>query len=355
VTFDLVSGGYLRALSGALVISLVAGPDPLGPVRRLVLDAVSSPLTKVLYAKALDDFFAWRQASGSPPFNRATLQAHRSWLEAQQYAPSSINQRLSALRKLAREAAANGWLDAETAAGIDQIPGVKQQGTRTGNWLTRQQAGALLHAPDARTLKGVRDRAILAVLIGCALRRSELTDLSIGHIQQRDGRWVFVDLRGKHGRVRSVPVPSWVKQALDLWIEAADVVEGNLFRAINRHGVLNRSTLSTQAIWDVVKKYGEPLGIRVRPHDLRRTCAKLCRSAGGDLEQIQLLLGHASIQTTERYLGTRQNLADAPNDRLGLSWEEKDAEYCSAAPILHGCPTSTSSDSPSSTIPREGS
>jgi integrase len=260
--------------------------------------------------------------NGSPAFNRAALQAHRSWLESRGYAPSSINQRLAALRKLAREAEANGWLDAETAAGIDRMPGVKQRGVRTGNWLTKQQAAALLHAPDPSTLKGVRDRAMLAVLIGCALRRSELVALDIEHVQQREGRWVLVDLRGKHGRIRSVAMPAWVKQALDLWIDAADVVEGKLFRAMNRHGMLTRDTLSAQAVLDVVKEYGDPLGVRVRPHDLRRTCAKLCRAAGGDLEQIQLLLGHASIQTTERYLGTRQNLADAPNDRLGLVWAE---------------------------------
>jgi site-specific recombinase XerD len=300
--------------------SLITAGDPFALVRRLVLDSVSSPLTKTLYAKALDDFFDWRHENGSPAFNRAAMQAHRTWLESQDYAPSSINQRLAALRKLAREAAANGWLDAETAAGIDQVPGVKQQGTRTGNWLTKQQAAELLHAPDARTLKGIRDRAILAVLIGCALRRSELVALNMEHVQQRDGRWVLVDLRGKHGRIRSVPMPAWVKQALDRWIDAADVIEGRLFRALNRHGMLMRDTLSTQAVLDVVKDYSAPLGIRVRPHDLRRTCAKLCRSAGGDLEQIQLLLGHASIQTTERYLGTRQNLADAPNDHIGLGW-----------------------------------
>lgn len=303
-------------------ISFVRTHSELEPIKALVLNSVSSPLTKVLYGKALDDFFAWRLANGMPAFNRAALQAHRSWLEAQDYAPSSINQRLAALRKLAREAAANGWLDAETAAAIDQMPGVKEQGVRSGNWLTKQQAAALLHAPDPGTLKGVRDRAILAMLVGCALRRSELVALTIEHVQQRDGRWVLVDLRGKHGRIRSVAVPAWVKQALDLWIDAADVIEGKIFRAINRHGLLTRDTLSTQAVLDVVKEYSQPLGIRVRPHDLRRTCAKLCRAGGGDLEQIQLLLGHASIQTTERYLGTRQNLADAPNDRLGLGWEE---------------------------------
>jgi integrase len=293
-----------------------------GAVKKLVLDSVSSPLTKILYGKALDDFIGWREKHGQPAFTRASLQAHRAWLEEQDYAPSTINQRLAALRKLARESAANGLLDAETAAAIDQVPGVRQQGIRAGNWLTRPQAAALLRLPDIRTLKGMRDRAILATLIGCALRRSEMTGLTFDHVQQREGRWVIVDLRGKHGRIRTVPIPAWVKHALDEWSAAAGVTEGKILRAINRHGILTRDSLSTQAVLNVVKEYAAAIDLRVRPHDLRRTCAKLCRSGGGELEQIQLLLGHASIQTTERYLGTRQNLADAPNDRLGLGWEE---------------------------------
>ena len=85
-------------------------------VKRLVLDAVSSPSTRTMYAKALDDFFAWRREQGSPPFSRAAVQAHRAVLESKGYAPSTINQRLAAIKKLAREAAANGLLDAAVAA-----------------------------------------------------------------------------------------------------------------------------------------------------------------------------------------------------------------------------------------------
>jgi integrase/recombinase XerD len=235
---------------------------------------------------------------------------------------TTINQRLAAVKKLAREAAANGLLDSGVAAGIDQVPGVKQQGTRAGNWLTRAQAEALINCPDAATLKGLRDRALLALLVGCGLRRGEAVALTVAHIQQRDGRWVIVDLRGKHGRLRTIAVPAWVKQAVDLWCEAAGVTDGRILRSLNRHGQITGDSLSPQAVLAVAVFYGEQLGLRLRPHDLRRTCAKLCRSGGGDLEQIQLMLGHASIQTTERYLGTRQNLADAPNDRLGLEWKE---------------------------------
>src|SRR3954470_23558618 len=72
-------------------------------------------------------------------------------------------------------------------------------------------------------------------------------------------------------------------------------------------------------IWDVVKAAGRHAGIeKLAPHDLRRTCARLCHLAGGELDQIQFLLGHVSIQTTERYLGCKQKLRVAVNDRLGI-------------------------------------
>jgi len=306
--------------------SLVPLPAPAGldAVERLVLDAVSSPATRVQYARALGDFFRWRAGQGSPAFSRAAVQAHRAALESRGYAPATVNQRLAAIKKLAREAAANGLLDAAVAAAIDQVPGARQSGTRAGNWLTKAQAEALINCPDPATRKGTRDRALLALLVGCGLRRAEAVALTVEHLQQRDGRWVIVDLRGKHGRLRSVAVPGWVKQAVDRWSAAAGITGGRILRSLNRHGQITGDSLSPQAVFAAAVFYGDQLGLRLRPHDLRRTCAKLCRAGGGDLEQIQLLLGHASIQTTERYLGTRQNLADAPNDRLGLAWKGED-------------------------------
>jgi integrase len=296
-----------------VVLALVQN-EPIRYLRELVLNSVSAPITKTLYAKALDDFFAWRQNEPNPPaFDRAAVQAHRAWLEAQGYAASSVNQKLAALRKLAREAAAAGLLDAATAAGIDQVSGVRQRGTRAGNWLTKAEAQELLNRPDATTLKGKRDRALLALLTGCGLRRNEATALTVADLALRDGRWVLVDLRGKHGRIRTVPVPAWVYQAVKDWLETAGIEEGRILRAVNRHDAVAGS-LSGTAVRDIVQSYRPGLS----PHDLRRTCAKLCRSGGGELEQIQLLLGHASIQTTERYLGTKQDLVNAPNDAIKI-------------------------------------
>lgn len=130
---------------------------------------------------------------------------------------SSVNQRLSAIRKLALEAADNGALDPQVANGIRAVKGARREGRRAGNWLTREEAQLWLNAPDICTMRGRRDRALLAVLIGCGLRRSEAAGLTFEHVQQRDGRWVLVDLIGKRDKIRSVPMPDWAKAAIDEW------------------------------------------------------------------------------------------------------------------------------------------
>jgi len=95
--------------------------------------------------------------------------------------------------------------------------------------------------------------------------------------------------------------------------------DGRLLRPLSKSGKLIGNELGDWAVWSVVEQSAKQIGIeRFGAHDLRRTCAKLCRRNGGDLEQIKFLLGHSSIQTTERYLGSEQELAVAVNDNLGL-------------------------------------
>jgi site-specific recombinase XerD len=284
-----------------------------------VLDSVSSPITKRVYNMALDEFLGWFQQAPRPGFTKATVSAWRVSLEARGFGSSSIIIRMSAIRKLAGEAADNGLLAPELAAGISRVKSAKSQGIRVGNWLSLRQAQALLSAPDIATLKGLRDRAILAVLLGCGLRRSEVAALTFTHVQQRDGRWCIVDLVGKHGRVRTAPMPNWVKVAIDAWTAGPALTEGRVFRPVNRADRMCGNLLSEKVVWQLIKPYADAVGVPgIAPHDLRRTCAKLCRAGGGELEQIQLLLGHASVQTTERYLGTRQDLVHAPNDSIKL-------------------------------------
>jgi integrase len=293
-------------------------PNPLEPVKQLVLDAVSSPLTKTMYAIALDGYFAWWNANDRPEFTRATVHSYRAHLEGRGLAPSTVNQKLAAIRKLAQEAAYNGLLDATTAQGIRDVRGAKAQGTRTGNWLTKRKAERLLAEPDTATLKGKRDRAILMVMVGGGLRRAEVSRVTIEHVQEREGRFCVVDLVGKHGRVRTIPLPPWAKTAIDEWTAGAKITAGLLFRAINKGGRVTGESLSSQGVWRCVEEYSNRLKLNVSAHDLRRTHAKLAYQGGAALDQIQIALGHASLVTTERYLGTQQNLTDAPADYLHL-------------------------------------
>src|SRR5271157_5586347 len=203
-------------------------------LKALVLDSVSSPITKRVYNLGLDEFFAWFAQEPRPGFTKATVSAWHVALEARALGSVSINVRITAVRKLAVEAADNGLLAPELAAGISRVKGAKSKGVRVGNWLSVPQAQKLLNTPDVTTKKGLRDRAMLAVLLGCGLRRSEVAALTLHHIQQRDNRWCIVDLVGKHGRVRTIPMPTWVKVAIDAWTEAAGLTDGFVFRPVNR-------------------------------------------------------------------------------------------------------------------------
>jgi integrase len=306
-------------MNGAILTPRAAA---LERIKALVLDTLPSPESKRAYSQALDDFFRWNGAEAGGEFTKAAVNAYRASLEVRKLSPSTINQRLSAIRKLAMEVADNGLMPPTVAAAISRVKGAKQAGIRAGQWLTREQAEDLLSAPDPATRKGRRDRALLAVLIGCGLRRREAAALTVDHIQMRDARWVIVDLIGKGGRVRTVPMPSWTKSAIDSWTGAAAIVSGMVFRAINRGGRVTGTSMTPRAIFELVQHFGSKIGVlKLAPHDLRRTFAKLAHKGKSGLEQIQLSLGHASITTTELYLGVRQDLTDAPCDHLGLTVE----------------------------------
>ncbi len=203
------------------------------------------------------------------------------------------------------------------------MKGVRKHGVRIGNWLTIDQGQTLLHAFDRATLRGKRDYAMVAVLLGCSLRRAELAAVTVADLQCREEHWVFADLIGKGGHIRTVPIPGWIATAIQAWLTAAAVTGGPIFRAINKAGRIAHNGSSPRVIWSMVKSACRNAGLPgVAPHDLRRTCARLCHNAGGEIEQIQYLLGHESVQTTERYIGCKQRLRNAVNDRIGIEPED---------------------------------
>jgi site-specific recombinase XerD len=293
-------------------------PD-LEQSKSAVLNSLTSPSSQRSYDHAIREFIEWYCSEPRLAFNKTVVTRYRISLEQRRYAPSTINLRLAAVRRLAYEAADCGLLSADLAAGIRRVKGAKRLGVRVGNWLTAEQGKRLLMAADEASLRGRRDYAMLAVLLGCGLRRAELTGLRIEDLQLREEHWVIADLVGKGGHVRTIPMPDWVKAGVDNWVAPAGITTGPLLRSINKAGRIWGNGFSPKVIWGVVKDKAASCEFpSLAPHDLRRTCARLCHQAGGELEQIQFLLGHVSVQTTERYLGCKQRFRNAVNDRIGL-------------------------------------
>ena len=300
-----------------LVKSQLNAPEQ--KVIEMVIDGLPSENSRRAYRRHLEEFFVWHRDQNRPELNKALINRYVKELREQKFSSSNINQKLSAIRKLASEAEDNNLIDSRIANGIRAVKGIPARGRRTGNWLTREEAQMWISAPDVKTLKGVRDRAILSVLIGCGLRRAEAAILSVSHIQQREGRWAIVDIVGKRDKMRTIPMPSWAKSAIDSWLYSAKIEEGFIFRRVNKGDNLMGYGLTEQAIYNVVAGYAEKLkNAGIAPHDLRRTFAKLAHKGGSPIDQIQLSLGHDSINTTEKYLGVEQDLTDAPCDHLGL-------------------------------------
>ncbi len=284
----------------------------LNMVKGLVLNGLS-PNSHRAYERALTDFMNWYMDSGYNVLSRASVMAHIEYLRSVGVTDTSINQRLAAIRKLAKEAAYNDLIDSNTAHAIQDIENIKIKGKKLGNWLTKSQVEAALMKPDTTTLKGLRDRAILAVLFGAGLRREELCNLKVGQLQQRDGRWIIADIDGKHGRTRSVPIASWIKAVVDKWLEAYPAEEF-IFTSMRKGNHPSGKQITADAIYKLVGEYLPGIA----PHDLRRTFGILAYKGGADLKQIQLTYGHDSIETTERYLNVAQDLQNAPSDAIKL-------------------------------------
>jgi site-specific recombinase XerD len=214
----------------------------------MVVDALPSENSRRAYARHLGDFFVWYASENRPELNKALINRYVKILRGDKKSTASINQKLSAIRKFASEAEDKDLLDSKIANGIRAVKGVPLRGRRTGKWLTKDEAQIWINAPDVSTLKGIRDCAILGVLIGCGLRRAEAAILSVSHIEQREGRWAIIDIVGKRDKMRTIPMPSWNKVLIDAWKNAAKIEDGYIFRRVNKGGNLMGERLTEQAI-----------------------------------------------------------------------------------------------------------
>jgi integrase len=265
------------------------------------LETLNSPHSRARYAAVYRDFDGELTVAG--------IQSYIAAYRDQGAAPSTCNVKLSALKFRARAEGAD--------PAIQYMKAISVRGVRMGTWLSLEQVSELL-APGGEDLVQTRDRCLLALLAGCALRRSELSDLKFAHLQSLDGRLVLLDLVGKGRRVRTVPVPSWAILPLNCWIEAAGISTGPVIRRVWRGRAADEG-LTPDHIHAVVKAAGKRIGVpQLAPHDLRRTFARLAMKGKADLTQIQLTLGHSSVAVTNRYLHSTVDLENPACDAIKL-------------------------------------
>jgi len=288
---------------------------------------VTAAHSRATYRVAIRRFFEWLEQEGRT-LDRAAALDYRAAMEQQQLAPATISLRMTVVRQLCREARIAGYMDADACDAITSIRVPRRNSRRTGNWLNAGDAARLVMAPPADTLRGARDRALIGVLIGCGIRRNELVELRDEQLQQREGRWCIVDMEGKGRRRRTVPMPAWCKHLVDQWTgrrnaAAAGVPPERLFVSMDNRGRLH-ARMTSNAVYETVTYWARRTGLDIAPHDLRRTFSLLALAGKADLHQIQLTLGHSSIQTTQRYLGDRLDLQNAPCDALGINLRPAD-------------------------------
>src|SRR5258708_14784705 len=194
--------------------------------KNAVLHSLGAASSQESYGHATDEFIGWYWSQPRLAFNRTVVLRYRFFLEQKNLAPSTINVRLAAVRRLAYEASDTGLLSPDLAAGIRRVKGAKRLGARIGNWLTVDQSRTLLGEPRPGSLRGKRDRALLPLLIGSGLRRATPDGLETEDFQIREERCVIADLVGKGKHIRTVPVPLCAKRPVDVWIMAAAIHDG---------------------------------------------------------------------------------------------------------------------------------
>jgi len=293
------------------------------------LEAITSPHTIRMYKRALTRLAEWLDGR---ELSYELTRKYKAQMVESDFSPQNINAHLAALRFYVRELAKDGRMTIEKAESVCRVEGAKVKGRKLGNWLSIAEAERLLNAPDVSNPLGLRDRAILALLVGAGLRRSEVVGLQVKHFERRTvvdedrnsaKRWMLIGVTGKHGRTRNIPVADWVKALVDQWTARVSITTGYLFRAVSWSKDkfwLKDDPLDPTSLFYIVKRHGWQVERgQIAPHDLRRTFARLAYEGDAPISQIQLALGHANQATTEDYVNAAQDLRSSPSDLLGLN------------------------------------
>lgn len=278
----------------------------------IVTSAMTNERSRLAYKKDLDQFI---QASNRMHPDLSISMRMDSWRNSlsKTLAPSSVNRKLSAVAKLVEVMYREGAIELSELQKTKMVKRMKVRGSRVGRWMNQEEAQRLLDSPDASTLMGARDKALIGVLLGCALRRAETSRLAWSDMQSVKGKsgnnlYAFTNTIGKGDKVHTTAIPDWVLQLITDYYWKLREHDSRLVDPFQPifitfyRDMKVRGQMTSQTVYNIVKKYGEKEGIPISPHDFRRTFAKLALINGGTVKEISDVLAHESLDTTMRYI-----------------------------------------------------
>lgn len=283
--------------------------------------------TRRAYKSDVEDFsrFAGLRAPAElRTVARAHIIAWRKSLEDRKLRPSSVRRKLSALSSLFDYLCERNAVPGNPVDGVKRPPSNGNKGKTPS--LGDAQARRLLEAPPRDTLKGRRDRAILATLLYHGIRRDELCQLRLRDVQSRQGI-MHLEISGKGGKIRYIPMHPLAQRLIQEYLTALSLgagfdekdLDGPLFRPVknNSTGTLNKHLNTASVYRNIVAKYGAETGVNIevkglRPHSMRATAATNALKNKADIAEVQEWLGHANIATTRLYDHRDSQPEDSP-------------------------------------------
>lgn len=283
---------------------------------------IDNPQTRRAYQNDVQEFMAFSGIDDPAQFRdvaRAHVLAWRRDLERRALSGASIRRKLAALSSLFE-----ALCEANTVTG-NPVDGVKRPKMASSEGKTPaigdHQARALLQIADTTTLRGLRDRALLATLLYHGLRRAELCALRVTDIQERRGVR-HLQVHGKGSKIRYVPLHPGAADAIAAYLEAAghgDDKAGALFRPASNNTRNGTASITPDGVYKLLASYAKALDIDVvgfGPHALRATAATNALDHGADIAKVQQWLGHANISTTRVYDRRQMRAEDSPTFKV---------------------------------------
>lgn len=283
---------------------------------------IDNPRTRRAYESDLREFMTFTGIEDPAQFrsvSRSHVLAWRRDLERRTLSGATIRRKLAALSSLF------DYLCESNAVTGNPVEGVKRPRMESAEGKTPaigdHQARALLNVADASTLRGQRDRAILATLLYHGLRRAELCALRVADIQERRGV-KHLQVRGKGSKIRYVPLHPGAAGAIAAYLEAAghsNDANSALFRPISNNARSRTASITPDGVYKMLTSYAKALQIDVAgfgPHALRATAATNALDNGADIAKVQEWLGHANIATTRIYDRRQSRPEDSPTFKV---------------------------------------